>query len=124
MANLTNRITFFLATAILGTTLMGSAAFAAVPAFDLATLTAVPTESAQTVTEDGAQPEREHHRRFCLRLNAVLTRLVEQGVITREQKQRILDAFNCLPSTTDRPSTTEPRPSTTRPTAIRTTAAN
>ena len=131
MANLTKRITFFLATAILGTTLMGSAAFAAVPASDLATVTAVPSETAQTVTEDGTQPERDHHRRFCLKLNAVLTRLVEQGVITREQKQRILDAFNCLPATTDRPattdprpSTTDPRPSTTRPTANRTTATN
>jgi hypothetical protein len=121
---MTKRISIFLATAILGTTLMGSTAFAAVPASDVATLTAVPIDSAQTVSEDGTQPEREHHRRFCLKLNAVLTRLVEQGVITREQKQRILDAFNCLPSTTDRPATTDPRPSTTRPTAIRTTAAN
>jgi hypothetical protein len=124
MAKLTKRITIFLATAILGTTLMGSAALAAVPTTDLATLNAVPIESAQTVSEDGTQPERDHHRRFCLRLNAVLTRLVEQGVITREQKQRILEAFNCLPSTTDRPATTDPRPSTTRTTTIRTTAAN
>jgi hypothetical protein len=124
MANLTKRITIFLATAILGTTLMGSAAFAAVPASDLATVTAVPAETAWTATEDGTQPERDHHRRFCLKLNAVLTRLVEQGVITREQKQRILDAFNCLPATTDRPSTTDPRRATTRPTAIRTTATN
>jgi len=124
MANLTKRITIFLATAILGTTLMGSAAFAAVPVSDLATITAVPTGSAQTISEDGTQPERDYHRRFCLRLNAVLTRLVEQGVITREQKQRILEAFNCLPASTDRPATTDPRPTTTRPTAMRTTAAN
>jgi hypothetical protein len=118
------RISIFLATAILGTTLMGSAAFAAVPTTDLATITAIPSETAQAATEDGTQPERDHHRRFCLKLNAVLTRLVEQGVITREQKQRVLDAFNCLPSTTDRPSTTDPRRATTRPTANRTTAAN
>lgn len=117
------RISIFLATAILGTTLMGSAAFAAVPATDPATPTVVPIESAQTVSEDPTQPERDHHRRFCLKLNAVLTRLVEQGVITREQEQRILGAFNCLPSTTDRPATTD-RPSTTRPAALRTTAAN
>jgi len=118
------RISIFLATAMLGTTLMGSAAFAAVPVSNSATITAVAAETAWTATEDGTQPERDHHRRFCLKLNAVLTRLVEQGVITREQKQRILDALNCLPSTTDRPSTTNPRPSTTRPTANRTTAAN
>ena len=124
MASLTKRITIFLATAILGTTLMGSAAFAAVPVSDLATITAIPVEAAQTLTEDGTQPERDHHRRFCLKLNAVLTRVVEQGVITREQKQRILDAFNCLPSTTDRPSTADPRRTTTRPNAIRTSAAN
>jgi len=124
MTNLTKRITIFLATAILGTTLMGSAAFAAVPVSSAATINAVPAETAWTASEDGTQPERDHHRRFCLRLNAVLTRLVEQGVITREQKQRILDAFHCLPATTDRPSTTDPRPSTTRPAAIRATAAN
>jgi len=118
------RISIFLATAILGTTLMGSAAVAAVPVSDLAAVTAVPAETAWTDTEDGTQPERDHHRRFCMKLNAVLTRLVEQGVITREQKQRILDAFNCLPSTTDRPSTTDPRRATTRPTATRATAAN
>jgi len=123
MAKLTKRITIFLATAMLGTTLMGSAAFAAVPVADQATISVVSAETAWTAAEDGTQPERDHHRRFCLKLNSVLTRLVEQGVITREQKQRILDLFNCLPSTTDRPST-DPRPSTTRPTAIRATAAN
>ena len=124
MANLTKRITFFLATAILGTTLLGSAAFAALPVSNSATITAVAAETSWTDNEDGTQPERDHHRRFCMKLNAVLSRLVEQGVITREQKQRILDAFDCLPSTTDRPSTTDPRRATTRPTAIRTTAAN
>jgi hypothetical protein len=123
MAKLTKRITIFLATAMLGTTLMGSAAFAAVPVADQATISVVSAETAWTAAEDGTQPERDHHRRFCLKLNSVLTRLVEQGVITREQKQRILDAFNCLPSTTDRPST-DLRPTTTRPTAIRATAAN
>ena len=115
MTNLTKRITIFLATALLGTTLMGSAAFAAVPASDLATITALPADAAQTVSEDGTQPERDYHRRFCLKLNAVLTRLVEQGVITREQKQRILEAFNCPSPSTDRPSTT--RSTLVRPTA-------
>src|SRR5258705_1457468 len=122
--DMTKRFSIFLATAILGTTLMGSAAFAAVPTSDLATRTFVTIENPQTVSEDPTQPERVHHRRFCLKLNAVLTRLVEQCVITREQKQRILDAFNCLPATTDRPATTDPRASTTRSTATPTTAAN
>ncbi len=121
---MTKRISIFLATAILGTTLMGSAAFAAVPTSDLATRTVVTIENPQTVSEDPTQPERDHHRRFCLRLNAVLTRLVEKGAITREQKERILDAFDCLPTTTDRPAATDLRPSTTRPTAMRTTPAN
>ena len=94
MANLTKRITIFLSTALLGTTLMGSAAFAAVP---------------HRTWPRSAPPRR--------------TRLVENGVITREQKQRILEAFNCPPPSTDRPAAID-RPSTTRPTAMRTTAAN
>jgi hypothetical protein len=120
MANLTKRITVFLATALLGTALMGSAAYAALPASDLATITAVPTDATRTVTVDGTRPDGDHHRRFCVKLNALLTRLVDNGVITREQKLRIMDAFKCVPE--DAPSTD--RPSTTRPTAVRPTASN
>jgi len=118
---MTKRLGTLLATIVLGTTLLASGASAAVPAIDTASLAAVPADAAQTITEEGDRPALEgiHHRRFCLRLNAVLTRLVEAGVITREQKLRIMDAFNCVPE--DRPSTD--RPSTTRPTALRPAAA-
>jgi hypothetical protein len=123
MANLTKRITIFLATALLGTALMGSAASAAQPTSDLATVTRVSTDVAQTLSVDGTRPDGDHHRRFCVKLNTLLTRLVDNGVITREQKLRIMDAFNCVPDpSTDRPATTD-RPSTTRPTAVRPTAA-
>ncbi|MEP6695211.1 MAG: hypothetical protein ABJB39_11270, partial [Chloroflexota bacterium] len=84
-----------------------------------ATVAVLPADTAQTVTVDGNRPVKDdgdQHRRFCLRLNELLTRLVEKGVITREQKERILDAFNCLPRSTDRPASTD-RPTTTRPTA-------
>lgn len=116
MANLTKRITIFLTAALLGTALMGSAAYAALPASDLVSVTRVPTDAAQTLSVDGKRPDGDHHRRFCVKLNAVLTRLVDNGVITREQKLRIMDAFNCVPD----PSTD--RPSTTRPTAVPTAA--
>ncbi len=116
MAQLTKRLATLLAAIVLGTTLLASGANAAVPASDAVSIAAVLGDSAQTVTVDGGRPERDgdHHRRFCLRLNAVLTRLVENGVITREQKLRILEAFNCDPRSTTRPTTTDPRPSATR----------
>jgi hypothetical protein len=120
MANLTKQITIFLATALLGTALLGSAASAALPASDLATVNAIPTDVAQTVSVDGTRPDGDHHRRFCVKLNALLTRLVDKGVITREQKLNIMNAFKCVPE--DAPSTD--RPSTTRPTAPAPTAAN
>lgn len=110
---MTKRLATLLATIVLATTLLASGASAAIPAIDTASLAAVPAETARTITEDGDRPALEgvHHRRFCLRLNAVLMRLVDAGVITREQKVRIMDAFDCVPPSTDRPSTT------TRPTA-------
>jgi len=118
---MTKRLTTLLATLVLGTTLLASGANAALPATGTASNAAIPADVAQIITEDGDRPAREgaHHRRFCLKLNAVLSRLVESGVITREQKLRILDAFNCVPE--DRPSTD--RPATTLPTALRAAAA-
>lgn len=115
---MTKRLGNLLATIVLATTLLASGANAAVPAVGMGSLAAIPTEMAQTITEEGDRPALEgvHHRRFCLRLNTVLTRLVEAGVITREQKLRIMDAFDCVPRSTDRPSTT-------RPTALRPAAA-
>lgn len=105
---MTKRLGTLLAAIVLGTTLLASGANAAIPVSDTASLAAVPAEAARTITEDGDRPALEgiHHRRFCLRLNAVLNRLVDAGVITREQKVRIMDAFDCVPPSTDRPSTT------------------
>jgi len=115
MAQLTKRLATLLAAIVLGTTLLASGANAAVPASDADTIAAVPADSAQTVTVDGGlERDGVHHRRFCLRLNAVLSRLVDSNVITREQKLRILEAFNCDPPSTTRPTTTDPRPSATQ----------
>ncbi len=117
---MTKRLATLLAAIVLGTTLLATSANAAVPTTGTVSVAAVPAESGQTVTEDG-RPERDgiHHRRFCLRLNAVLSRLVDSNIITREQKQRILEAFDCdRPATTrpatTRPATTDPRPAATR----------
>ena len=65
MANLTKRITIFLATAILGTTLMGSAAFAAVPVADQATISVVSAETAWTAAEDGTRSEERRVGKEC-----------------------------------------------------------
>ena len=112
---MTKRLATLLAAIVLGTTLLASGANAAVPTTDVAALAAIPADSAQTVTVDDG-PERDGllHRRFCLRLNTVLNRLVESNVITREQKQKIMEAFNCDPPTTKRPATTDGRPAATR----------
>ena len=115
MTQLTKRLAALLAAILLGTTLLATGANAAVSTTEVVSIAAVPADSGQTVTEDG-RPERDgiHHRRFCLRLNAVLSRLVDSNVITREQKLRILEAFNCDPPTTTRPTSTGPRPAATR----------
>ena len=114
---MTKRIGTVLATLVLGATLLASGANAAVPSTGSMSRAAIPTDSATTITEEGDRPALEgvHHRRFCLRLNTVLTRLVDAGAITREQKRLIMDAFDCVPPTTDRPTTT--RPTTLRPAA-------
>jgi hypothetical protein len=116
MAKLTKRITTLLATIVLGTTLLASGANAAVLATGTATIAAFPADLAETLTVDGDRPERDgdHHRRFCVKLNALLSRLVDNGVITREQKVRIMEAFNCV---ADKPTTTDPTPA--RPAATR-----
>lgn len=121
MRQLTQRLATILASIVIGTTLLASGANAAMPTSNAVSMTALPTNAAHTATVDGQRPERDgdHHRRFCMKLNAVLTRLVDEGVITREQKVRILAAFGCLSVV---PPTTEP-PSTTRPTTTRLTAA-
>ena len=112
---MTKRLATLLAAIVLGTTLLASGANAAVPTTDAVSIAAIPADSAQTVTEDDGRPERDGiaHRRFCLRLNAVLSRLVDSNVITREQKLKIMEAFNCDPPTT-RPATTDVRPGATR----------
>lgn len=112
---MTKRLATLLAAIVLGTTLLATGANAAVPATEVVSIAAVPADSGQIVTVDEA-PERDGllHRRFCLRLNTVLTRLVDSNVITREQKQKIMEAFNCDRPATTRPATTDPRPSATR----------
>jgi hypothetical protein len=114
---MTKRLATLLATIVLGTTLLATGANAAVQTTGAVRVQAIPVDAGLTVTEDEGRPEREpriHHRRFCLRLNAVLSRLVDSNVITREQKLRIMEAFNCDPPTTTRPATTDPRPTATR----------
>jgi hypothetical protein len=110
------RLATLLAAIVLGTTLLATGANAAIPMTGTVGIAAVPADSGQTVTEDDGRPEREgiHHRRFCLRLNAVLSRLVDSNVITREQKLKIMEAFNCDRPATTRPAATEPRPAATR----------
>ena len=113
MAQLTKRLATALAAIVLGTTLLASGANAAVPSSDPVRIAAVAVDQARTATVDGDRTDRdgEHHRRFCAKLNTVLTRLVEKNVITREQKLRIMEAFDCVaqPPTT-KPTTTSPRP--------------
>ena len=113
---MTKRLATLLAAIVLGTSLLATGANAAVPTTGAVSIQAIPADSGQTVTEDDGRPEREgiYHRRFCLRLNKVLSRLVDSNVITREQKLKIMEAFNCDPPSTTRPATTDPRPSATR----------
>ena len=117
---MTKRLGTLLATLMLATTFLASGANAAVPSIHTISIAAISSDAVQTVSEEGDPDGRDAalHRRFCLRLNAVLSRLVESGVITKEQKLRILDAFNCIP---DRPSTD--RPTNSRPTTLRPAAA-
>ena len=116
MTQLTKRLATLLAAIVLGTTLLATGGNAAVPTTSVVSVAAIPADSGQTVTEDDGRPEREgiHHRRFCLRLNAVLSRLVDSNVITREQKLQIMEAFNCDPPATTRPAATDPRPRAAR----------
>ena len=72
---MTKRLATLLAAIVLGTTLLATGANAAVPTTDVVRVAAIPADFGQTVTEDDG-PERDgiHHRRFCLRLNKVLSR--------------------------------------------------
>ncbi len=112
---MTKRLATLLAAIVLGTTLLAAGANAAVPTTDVVRVAAIPADLGQTLTEeDGEERDGIHHRRFCLRLNKVLSRLVDANVITREQKLKIMEAFNCDPPSTTRPATTDPRPAATR----------
>jgi hypothetical protein len=114
---MTKRLGTLLASIVLGTMLLASGANAAAPSFESTSRSAIASETTPVLGEEGDRQALEgiHHRRFCLRLNAVLTRLVDAGVITREQKRPIMDAFDCVPPTTHRPATS--RPTTLRPAA-------
>jgi len=73
-----------LATAILGATLLAAPAFAASPA----------PGAAATVMVRG---DTDAHARFCVKMEHLLRRLVEKGVMTAEQAARILEAIGCTP---------------------------
>jgi len=116
---MTKRLTTLLATIVLGTTLLGSGANAAVLATGTETIAAIPADagpdrhgwmeadrSRTAITTAGSA--RSSTR--CSRASSTTT------LLTREQKLRIMDAFNCVPdATTDKPSTT--RPTTAPPAA-------
>ncbi len=125
MATLAKRLPLILATLVLSTTLLGLGAYAATPASDATITAALANDPAQAKTQSERRANRDrdrdgdHHRRVCVKLNEVLSRLVDNGVITREQKARIMDAFNCVPDDrSDRPDQPSPQP-----TAAPTTAA-
>jgi hypothetical protein len=57
------------------------------------------------------RPDNDRHARFCVKMEHVFARLVEKGVLTREEAARILNAIGCgntttPPATTDRPAAT------------------
>ena len=127
MATLAKRLPLILATLVLSTTLLGLGAYAAEPVSDATITATVANDPAQAALHGERRADRDrdrdrdgdHHRRVCVKLNEVLSRLVDNGVITREQKARIMDAFNCVPDDrSDRPDQPSPQP-----TAAPTTAA-
>jgi hypothetical protein len=87
-----------IATAVFSVSLLAVPAFAAT----------VPQPTSIASVE---RPDSERHARFCAKMDRLLKRLVEKGVITREEAARILSALGCANATTP-PATTE-RPATT-----------
>jgi hypothetical protein len=87
-----------IATAVFSVSLLAAPAFAA---------TAPQPASISSVD----RPDTDRHVRFCVKMEHLLARLVEKGVITREEAARILNALGCgnattPPATTDRPAAT------------------
>ena len=119
MASLIKTFSISLASILFGSTLLAATtAYAAVPSLDGTTIASVPTDASALVAKDGNKGERkdrDHHKRFCMRLDKVLERLVAQNVITKDQAMKIAAAFDC---TQDRTNTTAPAaPTTTKPDA-------
>lgn len=81
-----------------------------------ASLFAAPVSAAttgqSTVIASVERPDNDRHARFCVKMEHLFARLVEKGVITREEAARILNAIGCGSATTP-PATTDQRPATT-----------
>ena len=86
-----------IATAVFSLSLLAAPAFAAT----------IPQPTASASVD---RPDNDRHARFCAKMDHLFKRLVEKGVLTREEAARILNALGCAnttpPATTDRPATT------------------
>jgi hypothetical protein len=76
-----------IATAVFSVSLLAVPAFAAT----------VPQPASIASVE---RPTTDRHARFCAKMDHLLKRLVEKGVITREQAARILAELGCTNTTT------------------------
>ena len=76
-----------LATAVFSVSLLAAPAFAAT--------TPQPASIASV-----ERPTTDRHARFCAKMEHLFARLVEKGVLTREQAARILNELGCTNTTT------------------------
>jgi len=74
-----------------------SASLLAVPAF--AATTPQPASIASL-----ERPNTDKHARFCAKMDHLLRRAVEAGVITAQQAARVLEAVGCGPDATTTPA--------------------
>ena len=107
-----------LASILFGSTLLAAAtAYAAAPSTDATAIATLPTDASALVAKDGNKAQhkdKDHHRRFCVRLDKTLERLVDKNVITKDQAMKIAAAFDCTP---DKPNTAAPSAPTAKPDA-------
>jgi hypothetical protein len=80
-----------IATAVFSVSLMAAPAFAAT--------TPQPASIASV-----ERPTTDRHARFCAKMDHLFKRLVEKGVLTREQAARILAELGCNDATTTPPA--------------------
>ena len=74
-------------------TMVFSASLFAAPVFAATTPQPASIASAE-------RPTNDRHARFCAKMEHLYARLVEKGVITREEAARILNAIGCGDTTT------------------------